>query len=36
MSKAADISEPAGELEHLMADLSGLRQLVPAGLSSIT
>jgi hypothetical protein len=28
MSKAADISEPASELEHLMADLSGLGQLV--------
>ena len=28
MSKTADISEPASELEHLMADLSGLGQLV--------
>ena len=28
MSKAADISEPASELEHLMADLSGLGPLV--------
>jgi hypothetical protein len=28
MSKTADISEPASELEHLMADLPGLRQLV--------
>src|SRR5215470_10905646 len=28
MSRTADISEPASELEHLMADLSGLEQLV--------
>jgi hypothetical protein len=28
MSKAADVSEPASEVEHLMADLSGLGQLV--------
>ena len=28
MSKTAKISEPASELEHLMADLSGLGQLV--------
>jgi hypothetical protein len=28
MSKTADISEPASELEHLMADLPGLGQLV--------
>jgi hypothetical protein len=28
MGKAANISEPAGELEHLMADLSGLGQLI--------
>ena len=28
MSKTADVSEPASELEHLMADLSGLGQLV--------
>jgi hypothetical protein len=28
MSKAADISEPASELEHLMADLAGLGPLV--------
>jgi hypothetical protein len=28
MSKAADISEPAGELEHLMADLSALGPLI--------
>ena len=28
MSKTADISQPANELEHLMADLSGLGQLV--------
>jgi hypothetical protein len=28
MSETADISEPASELEHLMADLSGLGQLV--------
>lgn len=28
MTKTADIREPASELEHLMADLSGLGQLV--------
>jgi hypothetical protein len=28
MGKTADIGEPASELEHLMADLSGLGQLV--------
>jgi hypothetical protein len=28
MSKAADISEPASEVQHLMADLSGLGPLV--------